>query len=62
MDLMDSPERNFNAKFTPSVKYSRKKGAKRVHLVSQEYGENVTVIYCDNASGNSSPPAILFKD
>lgn len=37
------------------------KGSKRVHLVSQEHGENVTIVACVNALGNCIPPMILFK-
>lgn len=37
------------------------KGSKRVHLVSQEHGENVTIVACVNALGNAIPPMILFK-
>ncbi|XP_044262782.1 uncharacterized protein LOC123010147 [Tribolium madens] len=38
-----------------------KKGAKRVHLVSQEHAENVTIVACGNAMGHVIPPMILFK-
>lgn len=37
------------------------KGAKRVHLVSNEHAENVTIAMCVNAVGNAIPPMILFK-
>lgn len=37
------------------------KGAKRVHLVSQEHGENATIVACANALGHVIPPVILFK-
>lgn len=37
------------------------KGAKRVHLVSQEHGQNVTVVACASASGTVIPPMLLFK-
>lgn len=37
------------------------KGSKRVHLVSQEHGENVTIVACVNALGNCIPPMLLFK-
>lgn len=39
----------------------QKKGAKRVHLVSQEHAENVTIVACGNAMGHVIPPMILFK-
>lgn len=68
MDLMDSPERIFNVdekgcrlSLHHQQSVLAKKGAKRVHLVAPEHGENVTVVSCGNASGNSIPPAILFK-
>nr|CAH7745913.1 unnamed protein product [Callosobruchus chinensis] len=68
MDLMDSSERIFNVdekgcrlSLHHQQSVLAKKGAKRVHLVAQEHGENVTVVSCGNASGNSIPPAILFK-
>lgn len=37
------------------------KGAKRVHFVSQEHAENVTIAMCVSATGNTVPPMILFK-
>ncbi|XP_039760048.1 uncharacterized protein LOC120633772 [Pararge aegeria] len=37
------------------------KGTKRVHFVSQEHAENVTVAMCVSATGNTVPPMILFK-
>ncbi|XP_030762676.1 uncharacterized protein LOC115887403 [Sitophilus oryzae] len=37
------------------------KGIKRVHMVAPEHAENVTVVACCNAMGNSIPPMILFK-
>jgi hypothetical protein len=38
-----------------------KKGAKRVHLVAPEHGENVSIVACANAMGNAVPPMVLFK-
>ncbi|XP_068086234.1 uncharacterized protein [Anabrus simplex] len=38
-----------------------KTGAKRVHIVSREHAENVTVVACTNAIGNVIPPVVLFK-
>lgn len=68
MDLMDSPERIFNVdekgcrlSLHHQQSVLAKKGAKRVHLVAPEHGENVTIVSCGNASGNSIPPTILFK-
>ncbi|KAJ8949488.1 hypothetical protein NQ318_005955 [Aromia moschata] len=37
------------------------KGTKHVHLVSPEHAENVTIVGCCNAIGNSIPPMIIFK-
>lgn len=37
------------------------KGARRVHLIGSEHGENVTIVACANALGNVIPPMILFK-
>lgn len=37
------------------------KGTKRVHLIAPEHAENVTVVGCGNALGNSVPPMIIFK-
>lgn len=37
------------------------KGAKRVHLVAPEHGENVSVAACANALGQCIPPLIIFK-
>lgn len=36
------------------------KGARRVHIVGNEHGENVTIVACGNAAGNFIPPMILF--
>lgn len=38
-----------------------KKGAKRVHLIAPEHGENVSIVACGNALGQAIPPCILFK-
>lgn len=38
-----------------------KKGTKRVHLIAPEHAENVTVVACGNAVGQSIPPMVLFK-
>lgn len=37
------------------------KGSRRVHLVSQEHAENVTIVACVNALGNTIPPMIIYK-
>ena len=38
-----------------------KKGCKRVHLMGQEHGENVTIVAYVNAAGVAVPPMIIFK-
>ncbi|XP_030760298.1 uncharacterized protein LOC115885495 [Sitophilus oryzae] len=38
-----------------------KKGAKRVHFVAHEHGQNVTIVSCGNALGSAVPPVVLFK-
>lgn len=37
------------------------KGVRWVHMVAPEYAENVTVVACCNAMGNSIPSMILFR-
>ncbi|CAK1585467.1 unnamed protein product [Parnassius mnemosyne] len=37
------------------------KGVKRVHTLASEHAENVTIVSCGNAIGNTIPPMILFK-
>jgi len=37
------------------------KGSKRVHLVAPEHGENVTIVACGSATGNVTPPMVIFK-
>ncbi|KAJ8930344.1 hypothetical protein NQ314_016894 [Rhamnusium bicolor] len=68
LDLMNSPERIYNVDEKGcrlSLHHQQsvlvRKGAKRVHLVAPEHGENVTIVSCGNAGGNSLPPTILFK-
>lgn len=68
LDLMDSPEKIFNVdekgcrlSLHHQQSVLARKGAKRVHLVAPEHGENVTIVSCGNACGNSIPPTILFK-
>jgi hypothetical protein len=38
-----------------------RKGAKRVHLIPAEHGENITTVFCASALGQITPPLILFK-
>ncbi|XP_018578485.1 uncharacterized protein LOC108916669, partial [Anoplophora glabripennis] len=68
MDFIDCPERIFNVdekgcklRLHHQQSVLAKKGAKRVHLVAPEHGEDVIVVCCGNASGIFIPPAILFK-
>lgn len=68
LDLMDKPERIYNVdekgcRLTLHHQQTvlAKKGAKRVHLVAPEHGENVTIVACASANGCAIPPTILFK-
>ncbi|XP_072375567.1 uncharacterized protein, partial [Diabrotica undecimpunctata] len=68
LDLIDKPERIYNVDEKGcrlSLHHQQtvlaKKGAKRVHLVAPEHGENVTIVSCANANGTAIPPAVLFK-
>lgn len=68
LNLMNSPEKIFNVdekgcrlSLHHQQSVLAKKGAKRVHLVAPEHGENVTIVSCGSALGNSIPPTILFK-
>lgn len=38
-----------------------RKGTKRVHLIANEHGENVTVTACISAAGYAIPPMIIYK-
>lgn len=38
-----------------------KRGARRVHNVASEHGENCTIVACVNALGHAVPPVILYK-
>lgn len=38
-----------------------KTGAKRVHFISNEHAENVTIVGCVSAIGTPIPPIIIFK-
>lgn len=37
------------------------KGVRRVHMVASEHAQNVTVVACCNALGNSIPPIVLLR-
>ncbi|KAJ8964249.1 hypothetical protein NQ314_005025 [Rhamnusium bicolor] len=68
LNFMNSPERIYNVdekgcrlSLHHQQNVLARKGAKRVHLVAPEHGENVIIVSCSNAGGNSIPPTILFK-
>lgn len=68
MDIIDKPERiyNIDEKGCRLCLHSEQmvlaqKGARRVHIVGNEHGENVTIVSCGNALGSAIPPVILFK-
>lgn len=67
-DLKNSPHKIFNldekgCRLTlhHSQSVLAAKGSKRVHLISNEHAENVTVVACISASGQTIPPMIIFK-
>lgn len=67
-DLKNSPHKIFNldekgCRLTlhHSQSILAAKGSKRVHLISNEHAENVTVVACISASGQTIPPMIIFK-
>jgi hypothetical protein len=64
----DKPERIFNmdekgCRLTihHQQQVLAEKGAKRLHLIAPEHAQNVTVVGCVNAIGNSIPAMIIFK-
>ncbi|XP_072931645.1 uncharacterized protein [Epargyreus clarus] len=68
LDISNHPERLYNidekgCRLTlhHQQKVFAAKGTKRVHFVSQEHAENVTIAMCVSATGNTVPPMILFK-
>lgn len=68
LDIIDKPERIFNLDekgcrlcLHHKQKVLAEKGARRVHSVGNEHGENVTIVACANALGTAVPPMILFK-
>lgn len=68
LDLHDKPNRIFNldekaCRLTlhKQQQVLAKRGAKRVHLMGQEHGENVTIVACVSAAGYVPPPMIIFK-
>lgn len=56
---MDEKGCQLNLHKEPKVLAAR--GARRVHIVGPEYGENITIVSCGNAIGNVIPPMLLFK-
>jgi len=67
-DVENNPERIYNVDEKgirlcqhKSFRVVAKRGTKRVYVRQPEHGENVTVVACVNALGNSIPPMILFK-
>lgn len=67
-NLMKRPERIYNLDekgirlcLHKSLKVMAGKGSHRVHSRGKEHGENITVVGCVNATGNTVPPMILFK-
>ncbi|CAH1364933.1 unnamed protein product [Tenebrio molitor] len=67
-EIFGKPEKLFNMdekgcrlNLHKEPKVLAKKGARRVHIIGNEHGENVTVVSCANAMGASIPPMILFK-
>lgn len=68
MSLMTFPEKIFNMDekgcrlhLHKDPQVYAKKGSKRVHYVSKEHGESVTIVGCGNAIGTVITPIILFK-
>lgn len=67
-DLLNDPDKIYNmdekgVQLTLHHQQSviAKRGAKRVKMVANEHGENVTVVGCANAVGHAVPPMIIFK-
>lgn len=68
LDVLQSPQRIFNIdekgcrlNLHKSQQVFARKGVKRVHIISQEHAENVSIVGCGNAVGQMIPPMILFK-
>lgn len=68
LDLMQKPQSIYNIDEKSNRLCLHKapvvlarKGAKRVHNIASEHGENVTIVSCGNALGHMIPPTILFK-
>lgn len=68
LEVIQNPQRIFNIdekgcrlNLHKSQKVFARRGVKRVHLVSQEHAENVSIVACGNAIGQMISPMILFK-
>ncbi|KAJ8930788.1 hypothetical protein NQ314_016365 [Rhamnusium bicolor] len=67
MNIIDKPERIYNIDekgcrlCLHQQKVLARKDARRVHLVANEHGQNVSIVACGNAIGTAIPPMILFK-
>ena len=67
-DIFGKPERLFNMdekgcrlNLHKEPKVLAQKGARRVHIIGNEHGENVSIVSCASATGAVIPPMILFK-
>ncbi|KAJ8941979.1 hypothetical protein NQ314_010203 [Rhamnusium bicolor] len=68
MNIIDKSERIYNIDekgcrlcLHHQQKVLARKGARRVHLVANEHGQNVSIVACGNAIGTAIPSMILFK-
>lgn len=66
--VLDQPHRIFNIDEKGSrltlhhpQQVLAKTGARNVHIVGPEHGENVTIVACANAIGQAIPPMIIFR-
>ena len=68
LDIVNKPERIYNVdekgcrlSLHRQPYVLAKTGSRRVHYRGKEHGENVTIVSCGNALGNTIPPMVLFK-
>lgn len=68
LNIMEHPERIYNIDekgcrlcLHHQQKVLAAKGSRRVHVVTNEHAQNVSVVACGNAIGAAIPPVILFK-
>lgn len=68
LHIMEHPERIYNIDekgcrlcLHHQQKVLAAKGSRRVHLVTNEHAQNVSIVACGNAIGTAIPPVILFK-